>query len=164
LRVLTVGEVGLRKGSQYVLEAAQKLGSAAEFRMVGQTSLPEDAVRTLSKFLQLTGPIPRAEMQKQFDWADVFLLPSLCEGSATVVYEALSAGLPVICTFNTGSVVSDSVEGFIVPIRDANAIVEKLLYLAEQPVVLSEMSANAIARARQFSLTAYRDRLLEAIP
>jgi glycosyltransferase involved in cell wall biosynthesis len=164
LRVLTVGEVGLRKGSQYVLEAAQKLGSAAEFRMVGQTSLPEDAVRTLSKFLQLTGPIPRAEMQKQYDWADVFLLPSLCEGSATVVYEALSAGLPVICTFNTGSVVSDSVEGFIVPIRDANAIVEKLLYLAEQPLVLSEMSANAIARARQFSLTAYRDRLLEAIP
>jgi glycosyltransferase involved in cell wall biosynthesis len=164
LRVLTVGEVGLRKGSQYVLEAAQSLGAAAEFRMVGQTSLPEEATRTLSKYVQLTGPIPRAEMQKQFDWADVFLLPSLCEGSATVVYEALSAGLPVICTFNTGSVVSDSVEGFIVPIRDANAIVEKLLYLAEQPVVLSEMSANAIARARQFSLTAYRDRLLEAIP
>jgi glycosyltransferase involved in cell wall biosynthesis len=164
LRVLTVGEVGLRKGSQYVLEAAQKLGSAAEFRMVGQTSLPEEALRTLSKYLQLTGPIPRAEMQKQYDWADVFLLPSLCEGSATVVYEALSAGLPVICTFNTGSVVSDNVEGFIVPIRDANAIVEKLLYLADQPVVLSEMSASAVARAKQFSLTAYRNRLLEAIP
>jgi glycosyltransferase involved in cell wall biosynthesis len=164
LHVLTVGEVGLRKGSQYVLEAAQKLGSAAEFRMVGQTGLPAEAVRTLSKCLELTGPIPRAEMQRQYDWADVFLLPSLCEGSATVVYEALSAGLPVICTFNTGSVVSDNVEGFIVPIRDANAIAEKLLYLAEQPLVLSAMSANAIARARQFSLTAYRDRLLEAIP
>jgi glycosyltransferase involved in cell wall biosynthesis len=80
------------------------------------------------------------------------------------VYEALSVGLPVVCTFNTGSVVSDNVEGFIVPIRDANAIAEKLLYLAERPVVLSEMSANALARAKQFSLSAYRDRLLEAIP
>ena len=164
LRILTVGEVGLRKGSQYVMEAAQKLGCAAEFRMVGQTSLPKDAVRTLSKFLQLTGPIPRAEMQKQFDWADVFLLPSLCEGSATVVYEALSAGLPVICTFNTGSVVRDQVEGYIVPIRDSDAIVEKLVHLANRPILLSEMSGNAIARAKQFSLTAYRDRLLDAIP
>jgi glycosyltransferase involved in cell wall biosynthesis len=164
LHVLTVGEVGLRKGSQYVLEAAQKLGSAAQFRLVGKTRLPEQAMRTLSKYVQLTGPIPRAEMHSQFAWADVFLLPSLCEGSATVVYEALSAGLPVICTFNTGSVVSDNVEGFIVPIRDANAIVEKLLYLAEQPMVMAEMSASASARARQFTLSAYRDRLLEAIP
>lgn len=164
LHVLTVGEVGLRKGSQYVLEAAQKLGSAAEFRMVGQTSLPQEAVRTLSKHVHLTGPIPRAEMQKQYDWADVFLLPSLCEGSATVVYEALSAGLPVICTFNTGSVVRDNVEGFIVPIRDANAIAERLLHFRDRPAALSEMSANAIVRAAEFSLTAYRNRLLEAIP
>jgi glycosyltransferase involved in cell wall biosynthesis len=164
LRVLTVGEVGLRKGPQYVLEAAKKLGSSAEFRMVGQVGLRDEAVRTLSEHLQLCGPIPRAEMQKQYAWADVFLLPSLCEGSATVVYEALSAGLPVVCTFNTGSVVCDGVEGYIVPIRNADAIVEKLLYLANHPSVLSEMSASAIVRAKQFSLTAYRDRLLDAIP
>ena len=164
LRVLTVGEVGLRKGSQYVLEAAKKLGSSAEFRMVGQVRLRDEAVRTLSEHVQLCGPIPRAEMQKQYAWADVFLLPSLCEGSATVVYEALSAGLPVICTFNTGSVVCDGVEGYIVPIRNPDAIVEKLLYLANHPSVLSEMSASAIDRAKQFSLAAYRDRLLDAIP
>jgi glycosyltransferase involved in cell wall biosynthesis len=164
LRVLTVGEVGLRKGSQYVLPAAQKLGASAEFRMVGQTRLPHEVVRSLSAQVQLTGPIPRANMQEQYDWADVFLLPSLCEGSATVVYEALSAGLPVICTFNTGSVVRDGVEGFIVPIRDADAITERLLRLADRADLLAEMSANAIARADQFSLTAYRDRLLDAIP
>jgi glycosyltransferase involved in cell wall biosynthesis len=164
LRVLTVGEVGLRKGSQYVLEAAKKLGPAAEFRMVGQSRLPEEPLRLLSRHVQLLGPIPRAEMQKQYEWADVFLLPSLCEGSATVTYEALSAGLPVICTFNTGSVVTDGVEGYIVPIRDADAIVEKLLQLANQAALLSEISGNAMARAKQFSLSAYRNRLLSAIP
>lgn len=164
LRVLTVGEVGLRKGSQYVLEAAKKLGCAAEFRVVGQIRLRGQAVQMLSEHLQLCGPIPRAEMQKQYEWADVFLLPSLCEGSATVVYEALSAGLPVVCTFNTGSVVRDGVEGYIVPIRNSDAIVEKLLHLANHPSVLSEMSASAIVRAKQFTLAAYRDRLLHAIP
>jgi glycosyltransferase involved in cell wall biosynthesis len=164
LRVLTVGEVGLRKGSQYVLAAAKTLGSAAEFRMVGQNRLPDAAVKALSKHLKLCGPIPRAEMQRQYDWADVFLLPSLCEGSATVVYEALSAGLPVICTFNTGSVVRDNAEGYIVPIRDADAIAEKLLHLANHPALLPEMSRNAIARSKQFSLSAYRERLLDVIP
>jgi glycosyltransferase involved in cell wall biosynthesis len=164
LRVLTVGEVGLRKGSQYVLEAAKKLGSSAEFRMVGQIRLRDEAAQILSEHLRLCGPIPRAEMQKQYEWADVFLLPSLCEGSATVVYEALSAGLPVVCTFNTGSVVRDGVEGYIVPIRNSEAIVEKLLHLANHPSVVSEMSASAIVRAKQFSLAAYRDRLLDTIP
>jgi hypothetical protein len=38
------------------------------------------------------------------------------------------------------------------------------LHLANHPSVLSEMSASAIVRAKQFSLTAYRDRLLDAIP
>jgi glycosyltransferase involved in cell wall biosynthesis len=164
LRVLTVGEVGLRKGSQYVLEAAKKLGAAAEFRMVGQIGLRDEAARTLSEHLQLCGPIPRAEMQKQYAWADVFLLPSLCEGSATVVYEALSAGLPAICTFNTGSVVRDGVDGYIVPIRSSDAIAEKLLHLASHPDVLFAMSMSAMARAEQFSLAAYRERLLAAIP
>ncbi len=103
-------------------------------------------------------------MQKQYEWADVFLLPSLCEGSATVVYEALSAGLPVICTFNTGSVVRDNVDGYIVPIRDGEAIAEKLLHLAGHLGIRADMSANAASRAKQFSLTAYRDRLLDAIP
>jgi glycosyltransferase involved in cell wall biosynthesis len=165
LRVLTVGEVGLRKGSQYILEAAKKMGSRAEFRMVGQIGVRNEATRAkLAAHVRLCGPIPRAEMQAQYAWADVFLLPSLCEGSATVVYEALSAGLPAICTFNTGSVVRDGVEGYIVPIRNPGAIVERLLHLAGNPSAIAEMSANAIARAGQFSLNAYRDRLLAAIP
>ena len=133
LRVLSVGAVGLRKGSPYVLGAAKALMGQAEFRMVGSIEVQSHARKLLDSALVLTGPVPRSEIQQHFAWADVFLLPSLCEGSATVVYEALAAGLPVVCTPNTGSVVHDGVDGFIVPIRDTNAIVSALMRVCKQP-------------------------------
>jgi glycosyltransferase involved in cell wall biosynthesis len=95
LRVLTVGAVGLRKGSPYVLEAAKRLRGAAEFRLVGPAALPPPITRMLSASLDMTGQIPRSEIARHYAWADVFLLPSVCEGSATAIYEALAAGLPV---------------------------------------------------------------------
>jgi len=102
-------------------------------------------------------------MRRHYSWADVFLLPSLCEGSATVCYEALAAGLPVITTPNAGSVVRDGVDGFIVPIRDAEAIAEKLDLLAKDRDLLAAMSANAVARSREFTLAKYSERLVATL-
>src|SRR5207253_1873937 len=106
--------------------------------------------------------VPRNEIHKHYEWADVFLLPSICEGSATVTYEALAAGLPVICTPNTGSVVTDGVDGFIVPAGDPHAIVERL-ELVSGPGMLETMSAAAIEKARDFTLNAYKRRALAVL-
>jgi glycosyltransferase involved in cell wall biosynthesis len=162
LRVLTVGAIGLRKGSPYVLAAARRLQNIAQFRMVGR--LPLEGVRKqLSEYVDLTGPVTRAEIYRHFSWADVFLLPSICEGSATVCYEALAAGLPVVTTPNSGSIVRDGLEGFIVPLRDTNAIIERLQRLAGVPGLLEQMSANALRRAAEFSVEKYGERLLAAL-
>lgn len=163
LRVLTVGEVGLRKGSPYVAEAAELIGGAATFRMAGRTNLPENLKRDLSRWVDLRGVVPRTEVADEFRWADVFLLPSICEGSATVVYEALAAGLPVVTTENTGSVVRHGLEGFIVPIRNAEAIALALEELAENADLRASMSANALRRAAEFTVEEYGKRLLSAL-
>lgn len=163
LRVLTVGTIGLRKGAPYVLAAARQLKGMADFRMAGPIEVLPEAERQLRADLELTGQVPRSEILKHYAWADVFLLPSLCEGSATVVYEALAAGLPVICTPNTGSVVRDGVDGFIVPIRDSQTIAKKLSELADSPAQLAEMSQNARRRAVEFSLQEYRRRLVDEL-
>ncbi|MDX3924428.1 MAG: glycosyltransferase family 4 protein [Shinella sp.] len=163
LRILTVGEVGLRKGSPYVVEAAARLGDSARVRMVGPTRLPAAVRDRLAQTVELPGIIPRTAMAEQFRWADIFLLPSICEGSATAVYEALSAGLPVITTENTGSVVRDGIEGFIVPIRDPDAIVEAVQALAHDDALRARMSMNAVARAAEFTVEKYGDRLLAAL-
>ncbi|MBK3745707.1 glycosyltransferase family 4 protein, partial [Paraburkholderia aspalathi] len=163
LRVLTIGQVGLRKGSPYVLEAARRMGQSAQFRMVGSIAVLAGAQAELQAGVGLTGPIPRSEMHAQFEWADVFLLPSLCEGSATAVYEALAAGLPVICTPNTGSVVRHGVDGFITAIRDVDAMVAALETLAGDADLYEDMAYQAQQRATEFTLERYGERLLAAL-
>lgn len=164
LRVLTLGALGLRKGSPYVFEAAKRLGRSAEIRMAGTADIPERARAMLTDTLTLIPPVPRAQVPELYAWADVFLLPSICEGSATVVYEALAAGLPVIATPNTGSIVRDGIDGFIVPIRDPDAIADRIARLARDKALREEMSANASARSRDFTLARYAERLFAALP
>lgn len=159
LRILTVGAVGLRKGSPYVMEAARQMAGRAVFRMIGACSLPPALWQSAGTAVEILGAVPRAEVMQHYAWADVFLLPSICEGSATVVYEALAAGLPVITTPNTGSVVRHGMDGFIVPIRDVQAIVQGVETLRQAPDLLADMSASAVRRAAEYDLAGYGRRL-----
>lgn len=163
LRVLTVGQIGLRKGSPYVLEAARRLRGRAVFRMVGPVNVLPATVTELTRTLELVGPVPRTKIHKHFAWADIFLLPSLCEGSATAVYEALAAHLPVICTPNTGSVVCHGEDGIIVPIGEADPIVDAVIRLAYDNRVYLEMALRAGQRAAEFGIEAYGRRLAAAL-
>ena len=164
LRVLTVGAVGLRKGAPYVLAAARQLKGQAEFRWVGGVELFPAVAQCMAESIHLTGAIPSTQMTEHFQWADLFLLPSLCEGSATVTYEALGHCLPVICTPNTGSVVRDGKEGFVVPVRDAIAIAGRIERLAQDGGLRAQMAVNAKARAAEFTVAEYGRRLLSILP
>lgn len=163
LRVLTVGSVTLRKGPQYTFEASKLLGKGFDFRLVGGCSFSDSVKSELGKRLDLVGDVPRSEVKDHFRWADVFLLPSLCEGMATVLIEALSSGLPVIATENSGLEINDGVDGFLVPMRSPAAIAEKLNLLASDPALLSEMSRNAKKKSEDFTLEAYSERLYRAM-
>ena len=164
LRVLTVGSVGLRKGSPYVLTAARQLRGQAQFRLVGPVQgVTATAQAELANALDLVGPVPRHQMAQHYAWADVFLLPSICEGSATVVYEALATGLPVICTANAGSVVRHGQEGFLVPIREVGAIVGHLEFLAADPDLRLSLSQSARQRATEFTLRTYSQQLVQLL-
>ncbi len=163
LRVLTVGGVGLRKGSPHILAVAKQLQGLARFRLVGPLGIRPEIESLLSAHVELVGGVPRSQIVDHYAWADIFLLPSICEGSATVIYEALAAGLPVICTPNAGSVVQDGIDGFIVPIRNHEAIVEKLELLALQPELRREMSQNALNRASKYTLDNYGQSLVKIL-
>lgn len=162
LRVLVAGEIGLRKGSPYVLAAARLLGSRAQFRMVGSISVRPEALAQLQAGVEVKGSVVRSAMRDEYAWADVFLLPSLCEGSAAVTYEALACGLPVVTTPNTGSIVRDGQDGFIVPVRDPEAIAVRLETFAAKPGVLGDFSRSARERSHEGTLEAYARRLAAA--
>jgi glycosyltransferase involved in cell wall biosynthesis len=163
LRVLTVGTVSLRKGAPYVLETARILSGSALFRMVGPLGISVEAQQQLARHVELVGPVPRSEIARHYLWADVFLLPSICEGSATVCYEAMAAGLPVIATPNAGTVVRDGIDGFLVPPADAPAIAERLTRFLCDASLLRAASSQALERAAEFDISGYGARLLAAL-
>jgi glycosyltransferase involved in cell wall biosynthesis len=164
LRVLFAGTVQLRKGIQYLVEAARLLKSSpVHIRAVGPVRVEDGAARTIARHLTLAGPVARSLVQREYDEADVLVLPSLSEGSANVCYEALVCGLPVITTPNAGSVVRDGVDGFIVPIRSAEAIAGRLEQLAADRNLLAALSRNAAERGLEFTQRSYAERLIAAL-
>lgn len=163
LRVLTVGAACLRKGTPDVLTTALRLAKEASFRFVGPIDqLPAVRQRQLAEGVTVTGQVPRSEIPAQYEWADIFFLPSICEGSATVIYEALAAGLPVVTTPNAGSVVRDGIDGFVCAAGDVDALSAAIARLAADPDLVMWMGRNARARAAEFDVAAYGRRLWAA--
>jgi glycosyltransferase involved in cell wall biosynthesis len=164
LRVLFLGEVGLRKGAPYLLEALERLGGRnVEARLVGSISLEASFVRRFSSVVSVLGAIPRSDLAPHWHWADVLALPSLCEGSALVTYEALASGLPVVTTVNAGSLVRDGVDGAIVPIRDSKALARALVCYATEDGLLMAHRNAALAGRERVSFERYRRDLLAAL-
>ncbi len=161
LHVLTVGRLGLRKGTPAILESAKKLKDMADFRLVGPGTVPDATRNTLSSNVSIIGPVPRLEVHRHYQWADVFLLPSVCEGSATSTYEAMAYGLPLVVTPNTGSIARHQEEGLVIEATDPDAICEAIAQLYDDPDLLHRLGESAQQRAQYGSLTAYAQRLMQ---
>lgn len=161
IKVLTVGTVGIRKGHPYIIEAAKKLKDIAEFRIIGDyTMVPPRLISNVSKNVTFLGQIPRQDVAKNYQWADVFLLPSICEGSATATYEALVSGLPIIVTPNAGSVIENNKHGFIIPVSNTNAICNKIEELYNHPDKLNYFKENISQLKLFLSKEGYKNRFI----
>ena len=151
-RVLYVGQIDIRKGLRYLIAAFEQLRHPnKELWIVGpttsQTGIADLTLPTGTRFF---GVLKGEELAQVYREANVFVLPTIEEGLALVLGEALSFGLPVVTTVNSGGddLFTDGVEGFIVPIRSPDAIAEKLQQLADQPELRKKMSLAAEARSR----------------
>ena len=135
LKILFAGTICLRKGIPYLLEALRQLKARIHFicKAAGPLEISIDKLSEYKDVCQFLGTVSRAQMKTLYRWADVFILPSICEGSAMVAYEALSEGTPVITTYNAGTTVRNGLEGFIVPIKKIEPIVKKLIHIYEMP-------------------------------
>lgn len=164
LRVLFVGEVGLRKGAPYLLEALKNLGPGrVEGRLVGTLALNPSKVAEFSSVARLPGPVPRMDMNEHWRWADLLVLPSLCEGSALVSYEALASGLAVVATSSTGTLVRDGIDGTLVPSHDTGALTSVLARYQAEPGLLAAHRREAAAGRRRVGFDRYREDLLAAL-
>lgn len=158
LALLFVGQIGQRKGISYLLDAVRKTASRGDsLTLVGQIQDDGRALQPYSEIFRHVPHVPRDALRNIYREADVFVFPTLVEGMPLVVLEAMASGLPVITTPNgPGDIVRDGVDGFLIPPRDAEAIVERLERLRSNPKLRAEMSHNARQRALEFTWARYR--------
>jgi glycosyltransferase involved in cell wall biosynthesis len=135
----------------------------AELWLAGRVDLP---VPLLAQYRNMSGVRflgHVSSIQDVFQQADVFVFPSLAEGSALVTYEAMASGLPVVVTFNAGSVARDGEDGFIIPARNPKAIAESLERLRADDRLRKKMGEAARERVDMFTWKRYGDRVAEEL-
>jgi glycosyltransferase involved in cell wall biosynthesis len=168
LRILYAGHLTQRKGLAYLFEALSRFEYPYELSLAGP--FPITPCRALEAALakpnhRWLGILSHPQLLKEMARNHVFIFPSLAEGFGLVVTEALSAGLPVITTTNTcgPEIMASGREGFIVPIRDPDAIAEKFTFLYEYEGRRRAMAeaAKGIAAARSWAL--FEDRVASLV-
>ena len=118
--------------------------------------------RTTVDVVRIVWPngVMQAEFQEKRQWVSK---PRFLEGLALVQAQAMACGCVVIGTPHTGAedLLTDGQEGFVVPIRDGNALAQRLQQLADLPELRAEMGQRALARVR--SIGGWRDYGAQAL-
>lgn len=158
--ILFVGYLRHEKGIPFLLQATQKLlekGYALKMTIVGDG--PEkDMLQRLTKKMEIGKQVAfqgsvssDEEMQAIYSTADLFVLPSISEGTPRVLLEAMAAGLPIVATKVGGipDIIEDGENGILVPPGDAGALAKAI-----QKVLINEsLRRNLVAKGRKFAET-----------
>ncbi|MGH7934157.1 MAG: glycosyltransferase family 4 protein [Candidatus Binataceae bacterium] len=149
-RVIYVGGLSLRKGVPYLLEALCPL-RLPNFELCLAGPLTPELRPLMARFegkYRYLGTVAKTELLHHYSQSSVFVLPSVEDGFGLVLGQAMACGLPVIATTNTGAedLCANGAEGFIVPIRSAAAIRERVVQLYENPELRDQMGVAALRR------------------
>lgn len=149
--ILFVGDFSLRKGAPYLLKSFSKIMSAnKKLTIIGSYDIKLishlKARGLLSDNIHFTGHMPQNKLKEVMSRSHVLVLPSIEDGFGMVMAQALACGCPVIASRNTGAedLFDDGDAGFIVPIRDVDALADRMQRLADDPDLQQRMSASAL--------------------
>lgn len=152
-KVLFTGAFTLLKGAEYMLQSLQILvarGVPVRYDIVGSVGSPKTL---LDKYKDLPivyhGAVPQDELKSFLSDADLYLFPSLADGCAQSGMEALTAGLPVVATYQSGLPIVDGETGCVVPMKDAQAIADKIAWLRQNQEVREMLGRNAAEMMRE---------------
>ncbi|MES2604940.1 MAG: glycosyltransferase family 4 protein [Pseudomonadota bacterium] len=133
LRILMVGSFSPRKGAlDFITVAADS--SLGDFRFVGDIARENRWLQTSAgDSIEFVDRVPERELPAQYHWADIFVFPTIEDGYAMVIAQAMAAGLPVIATQNCAGpdMVSEGCTGWIVPIRRPDLMAQRLQWCSD---------------------------------
>lgn len=165
LRVLFVGSLTQGKGLSYMFHAIDMLKDKVSLTVVGRRNYPCKPLDSRLEECRYIPSLPHNKVLEKMKSHDVLVFPSLWDGFGLVILEAMSQGIPVIASTNTGGpdVIQDGVDGCIVPVRSAEAIAEKLDMLACNEDILNSMKSAALRTAARYSWERYQSEFIKNV-
>lgn len=172
LNILFVGRLEERKGFQYLLRAYARLKRhLPETRLIVVGAYEEKTKRRYEAFVGnvgipdvlFPGPASAEELPRYYRSCDVFCAPSIGgESQGIVLLEAMASGRPIVVSDIAGyrSVMTDGLEGLLVPPRDVDALAAALGRLLRDPGLRARMGAAGCERAQQYSWPKIAARVL----
>jgi glycosyltransferase involved in cell wall biosynthesis len=166
-RVVYAGGMNLRKGVHYLLQAFHelKLPHAELWLLGGELEEIRSFFSQYEGSFSHFGQLPQTELYKYYSQCSVFVMNSIEDGFGLVVPQAMACGLPVICSMNAGAVdlIENERNGFTVPIRDVDALKEKILYFYEHQDAGREMGQKAKEKVtRSYTWDDYGEKIKNA--
>ena len=151
--VLFAGQVSLRKGIPYLLQAFARLKHPNKHLTIAGAI--QDDIRNLLATLPtdnvvFTGSLPQPQLAKKMSASHLLVLPSIEEGLALVQGQAMACGCPVVATTATGAedLFTDGEQGFIIPDRDIDALAQRMQRIADDPTLQRRLSEAALLRVK----------------
>jgi glycosyltransferase involved in cell wall biosynthesis len=163
--VLSVGTHDLRKGTPYLFEAWRRAAIPdAELHIVGPIGLAKSFVDGYAGTFVHHPHVPKSELGARYAAADVLAFPTLGDGFGLVIQEAMCTGTPVVTTPCGGGpeCITDGVDGWLIPPRDVDALVERLRAAAADRDRTASIGRAARARTERWTWREVGDAFVAA--
>jgi glycosyltransferase involved in cell wall biosynthesis len=165
--ILHVANLGLRKGTHRLLRVWKRLGAyrSHQLRLIGTMSLKPAFLRDFQGCYEHIPRLPQEQLRPHYAAATAFVLPAAAEGFAVVILEALSYGVPIVASRNSGA------DGFLEHQKQAllhefgneEELAAHLDWILSHPRERAEMAGHAREKARSWTWDGFRQRFLEIL-
>lgn len=154
------GTINKRKGIEFLLEAwDDERFKDDRLHLCGRMFPQIESLLKKYNFSNIITP-GFVDTKEYFKKCDVYVFPSLLEGSSKSIYEAMNMSLPCIVTPNSGSVIRDGVDGRIIKIADSQDIKNKMLEFKNDTTLIENMGKNGYRNVQQYSWETYANNII----
>jgi glycosyltransferase involved in cell wall biosynthesis len=164
--ILFCGGITIRKGAQYLIRAFNQLSlKDAELWFVGKVDPDFHAIfakEMAQPNIKFKGPFPQSELSEVYNQANIFCLPSLEEGQAMVLHQAMRCGLPIIATEESGAADLIDGNGYLITSRSIDSIAERIQYLYTHSSTLEDLGKRSLELSQgNYSWKDYTQRAIK---
>lgn len=169
--ILSAGRLNTQKGFTYLIEAAKiasNKGKAWKFLIMGEGNERKNLEQLIKQYDLKNIYMPGActNMQDYYASADLFVLPSIKEGTPNVVLEAMISNCPVIATDVNGAseVIENNINGWLIPAQNGEAIFNAIENCIDQPEKLAQIKERAYQTVHsQFTIEKSVNKFIEYV-